>query len=906
MENTMPPYSEKQPLVEHDSPDADSSQGISTPETIGRKLEEDISVEISTRFLEHFSESLYSSPQKAFEELVSNSWDAGADRVDIHISEDLAGENATMCVLDNGASMNVEGLKLLWKLAFSTKKDTSELYGRPVIGKFGIGKLATYVLASKLTYICKADDGFIRRVTMDYSWAIPDDGKQQERLMSEVKLPLYEVDENQVKNALQHVDGGKKLLEVIAQSFPKPDKELTEDEFLAPKAKLERPSENTWTLVILSSLKPTGRSLKIGFLRRMLQAALPIGSEMAIFLNDELLSSSKLDLEKEEEWTIGPELEISCIEIDESDDEEVGNAQSDGDDPSATPHGSGLTEIPVTASDSPWPHIKIPDIGRVTGQVQLFRDRISGGKSDERGASNGFHVNVLGRVINQQDISFGQANLSHAAWARFRMTVRADGLNDHLTTNREQLTECREVAVFRAFLRKVFNKARQQYDSDSEGGLPDGGDVLVRSLGVISLKPLRNVVAETLKSQSPLPDLFDESGLNDRENMSRTWQQETSENIGSALGAIRYGQVDDGSFVKYRLEDRSMVVNRDHPFVAEHSRTRAEKELLRTIAMVNFLTDVYVLDLGIEPEILQDIRSYRDRLLQFKALQRRKSGIYIAKLLRQVQHDSENSKKFETVLSDALRYLGFEVKDMAKPGEPEGVASAYTYPTKQPIDPEEQPPLYKFTFDAKSSKHDTAKTGNIDLAAITEHRGKYQADYALVVAPGFSGDAIGSRCESSRVTPMTAADLGMLLEYTVKYGAINLVTLREVFERFRPDRVHDWVQKLGDRLTENRILTLDIFLKSLEHMKGDVPDAISAGTFVYICKTKLRKIVTNTDVLSLARGLEILIPDLIGVENDKIIVNASVQKVAAAIERQLETLHNDDRSDGGASIGIEE
>jgi hypothetical protein len=40
-----------------------------------------ISVEISARFLEHFSEQLSSSPQKAFEELISSGWDAGADRV---------------------------------------------------------------------------------------------------------------------------------------------------------------------------------------------------------------------------------------------------------------------------------------------------------------------------------------------------------------------------------------------------------------------------------------------------------------------------------------------------------------------------------------------------------------------------------------------------------------------------------------------------------------------------------------------------------------------------------------------------------------------------------------------------------------------------------------------------------
>ena len=900
-------HSEKQPLDAHDSYDGDSLQSISTPETIGRRLEdEDIPVEISTRFLEHFSESLYSSPQKAFEELVSNSWDAGADRVDIRISENLTRDNATMCVLDNGASMDVEGLKLLWRMAFSTKKDTPELHGRPVIGKFGIGKLATYVLASKLTYICKANDGVIHRVTMDYSKAIPDDGRQQEKLMSQVKLPLFKVDEEQVKDALQHVDGGEQLLEVIDQDFPKPNSILIEDEFRAPKAELERNFGNTWTLVILSALKPIGQSLKTGFLRRMLRSALPIGSEMAIVLNGDVLSSSKLDLLKEKEWTIGPELEISNIEIDEGDEEDAENTTSESDPLTTSSTRDKTTKIPITANDQPWPHMEIPCIGKVTGQIQLFKDRISGGKSDERGASNGFHVNVLGRVVNQQDISFGETNLNHAAWARFRMTIRADGLNKYLTTNREQFTECREIVIFRAFLRKIFNKARQHYDGDNNSGLPHGGDILVRSLGVISLKPLRNIVAETLKSQAPLPDLFDESGVEDRKNKSEEWRKDTAENIGSALGDIRYGQISDGSFVKYRLEDRSMIVNRDHPFVAEHSRTRAEKELLRTIAMVNFLTDVYVLDLGIEPEILQNIRNYRDRLLQFKALQRRKSGIHITKLLRQVEHDSSNSKKFEAVLSDALRYLGFEVKDLAKSGEPEGVASAYTYPTKQPTKLEKQPPLYKFTFDAKSSKHDAVKTGNIDLAAMIEHRKKYQADHALVVAPDFSGDAIGNRCTEAEVTPMTAADLGVLLEYTVQFGAIDLRTLRDVFELFRPDEVSDWVRNLGSKLQENRILTLDVFLTALEHMKGDVPEAIPAETFAYICKIKQQIVITSTAVLSLAKGLEILVPDLIGVENDKIVVNASVERIKAAIEKQLDDLHDDEQSDSVSSGEVDE
>src|SRR6185437_4482310 len=107
-------------------------------------------------------------PQKAFEELISNGWDAGATCVDVRIPPDLSQGDATMTVLDNGSSMDEAGLKQLWHIAFSPKRDTPVQNGRKIIGKFGIRKLATYALADRLTYICKAADGIIRRVTMDF------------------------------------------------------------------------------------------------------------------------------------------------------------------------------------------------------------------------------------------------------------------------------------------------------------------------------------------------------------------------------------------------------------------------------------------------------------------------------------------------------------------------------------------------------------------------------------------------------------------------------------------------------------------------------------------------------------------------------------------------------------------
>ena len=221
-----------------------------------------IPVEISTRFLEHFSEQLYSSPQKSFEELISNSWDAGADFVDIRIPNDLGAADATMAVLDNGVSMDERGLRDLWHIAFSPKRDNPNQNGRAVVGKFGIGKLATYVLASRLTYICKAADGKIRRVTMDYGQV--DRTASADKLVSDLTLDLFEVGEGEMDAAIGSVADGRELLDIIKQGVQTSHGHHADNDFGGPASKLDRQSSGTWTLVILSGLKPTGRELKVG------------------------------------------------------------------------------------------------------------------------------------------------------------------------------------------------------------------------------------------------------------------------------------------------------------------------------------------------------------------------------------------------------------------------------------------------------------------------------------------------------------------------------------------------------------------------------------------------------------------------------------------------------------------
>lgn len=137
--------------------------------TAGKKISS-IDVRISYRIIQLFSEGLYTSPNKAIEELVSNSFDAGATNVHAIVSSDLLAEGAAIVVIDDGIGMDENGLREHWLIGVSNKRDPARKppKGRSQIGKFGIGKLATYVLANRLTHVSKRDGRFYS-TSIDYT-----------------------------------------------------------------------------------------------------------------------------------------------------------------------------------------------------------------------------------------------------------------------------------------------------------------------------------------------------------------------------------------------------------------------------------------------------------------------------------------------------------------------------------------------------------------------------------------------------------------------------------------------------------------------------------------------------------------------------------------------------------------
>ena len=239
-------------------------------ENIGQEVEQ-IPVHISYEIIHLFSEGLYKSPHKAIEELVTNSYDAYAKRVHILLPEaDENGINAQLplWVIDDGHGMDEEGFRQLWRIAESNKANLPTQHERPMIGQFGIGKLASYVLAWNLTHISRVDGKFLL-TSMNFH------NVTDHRLSNgdHMSISLREVNEEVAREHLAEI----KARDSVAW------------EFMFRKTN----QSESWTATALSDFRELYRRLRTGTLKWVLSTGLPLHAGFQISVDGEKLTSSK-------------------------------------------------------------------------------------------------------------------------------------------------------------------------------------------------------------------------------------------------------------------------------------------------------------------------------------------------------------------------------------------------------------------------------------------------------------------------------------------------------------------------------------------------------------------------------------------------------------------------------------
>jgi HSP90 family molecular chaperone len=98
-------------------------------------------IKVAARIIDHISSGLYESPAACLKELINNSYDADAKKVDVFVKPDAN----QILIADDGIGLNKDEFQRHFdRISESHKRETSDVtkYGRLKIGKIGIGFIA--------------------------------------------------------------------------------------------------------------------------------------------------------------------------------------------------------------------------------------------------------------------------------------------------------------------------------------------------------------------------------------------------------------------------------------------------------------------------------------------------------------------------------------------------------------------------------------------------------------------------------------------------------------------------------------------------------------------------------------------------------------------------------------------
>lgn len=116
-----------------------------------RDTEKVLHLKFHGRIIDHLGIQMYQSPVAAVAELVSNAWDADAEKVEIQLPNNLG--NSELAIKDNGIGMTFvecqeRFLNVGWCRRGINSREKTKEKSRPVLGRKGIGKFAGFGIAT--------------------------------------------------------------------------------------------------------------------------------------------------------------------------------------------------------------------------------------------------------------------------------------------------------------------------------------------------------------------------------------------------------------------------------------------------------------------------------------------------------------------------------------------------------------------------------------------------------------------------------------------------------------------------------------------------------------------------------------------------------------------------------------
>lgn len=130
-----------------------------------------LEMKVELTIIENLGIKMYVSLPKVISEIVANSWDADAKRVDIGLPSGTITEDSKIFIRDDGSGMNFNQINDKYLRVGRQRReedgtDVTPIYNRKVMGRKGIGKLAVFGVA-KLVEIETCNENRLTSFRMD-------------------------------------------------------------------------------------------------------------------------------------------------------------------------------------------------------------------------------------------------------------------------------------------------------------------------------------------------------------------------------------------------------------------------------------------------------------------------------------------------------------------------------------------------------------------------------------------------------------------------------------------------------------------------------------------------------------------------------------------------------------------
>lgn len=810
------------------------------------EVNESISIDISFRIIRQFSLQLYDNPRRAIEELVCNSYDANAENCHIQTPENI---DDSLYVLDNGHSMDMEGLRWLWKVAASRKDeelgDERVKGGRQQIGKFGVGKLASFALGSRLTYLA-TKEGTTRSVSVHQN-RLKDEENESEENFDVHQFPADEAQE--------------RFSDLFDQSnLPNPWDEGWE----------------SWTLAVVSDIpeEKTGGNLEAWRLKNMIQTAIPTATDFTAYLNGEQISDR--DPHGDLTYTVDLTEDVMVDRIEQA----IQNYWATEKEIDQEEVDESLYEVELTTSPDPSNNeqelagIDVPNLGFVSGTGQLYDRPITTDKRKERGFSdNGFRVKVRGKLVNKNDYLFGIGTQSFTTWSKFLGQFEVPGLDDQIRVQRDQLKDSTEVDLTQQILKQTFLQVRKEESKDSSEQKDDSD-----SEGQKSSTNIQRSFSERLRDRSRQYAYDAVSGLNEEAG------SEAEIDLTSIDVQTRPMKPTDKA-VNYDSERNLIIINEEHPLFDTLRRrddfTENIEDAFKEILAARLLIHGYLRKNGANDMALAASRQIFDSVLRSAA-----GSLGADELKYQLSELNDASTmggtRFEKAIVDIFQNLGLSAIQEGGPDTHDGVIEVPQVGENQRI-----------SLEAKGSAGIVTHQ-NVSFDNVNRHRKEEECQSAVVIAREFQLDGIGDKKSAllrnldEDINEEAVANISLLttdaLEVFLRLHHKRAFTYSETIDIFRnnevPGEIVDYVIEVWESKPNDQ-LTRDILEAAHDFMKDDPTNAPSIGALTY--DDRLRG-VKREKIAKRVESLEVLTDSVDMLGEDEFIVDAPVEAILQEVD----------------------